>query len=231
MPEKILVVEDNQAMRLSLVRLLEGESYEVVQAVDGEDALAKYAQHSPDLVIMDINMPRMNGLEAVRRLREFSGVPILMLSVRSNEMDKVYGLNVGADDYLAKPFGRDELLARIRALLRRHVHERLASRRDVLRLGGGELIIDREQQQVLLGGQLVRLTPIESRLLFTLAERPGEVFTQRQLLEAVWEGDPSGTSQNLKLYILYLRRKIEPDPEEPRYLLTVRGVGYMLAAL
>ena len=231
MPEKILVVEDNAAMRLSLVRLLLEESYQVAEAVDGEDGLAQYASFTPDLVIMDINMPRMNGLEAVKHLREFSGVPILILSVRSNEMDKVYGLDVGADDYLAKPFGAEELLARVRSLLRRRVHEKLATKPDVLRLGGGELVIDLGRQQVLLNGQLVRLTPIESRLLFTLAERPGEPFTHRQLRDAVWQGDPSGTTQNLKLYILYLRRKIEPEPENPQYLLTVRGAGYMLAAL
>ena len=231
MPERILIVEDNQAMRRSLARLLESESYDVAEASDGEEGLAAYARFTPDLVIMDVNMPRLNGLEAVKRLREFSGVPILILSVRSTEAEKVAGLDVGADDYLTKPFGVDELLARVRALLRRHKRENLPSGPRVVRLGGGDLVIDLDQQQVLRGGQVVRLTPIESKLLFALASRPGDAFTQRELLDMVWQGDSSGTTQNLKLFILYLRRKIEPDPDEPQFILTVRGTGYRLAAL
>ena len=232
MPEKILVVEDSVAMRRSLVRLLEWESYEVAEAADGEEGLAQFARVQPDLLILDINMPRMNGLEVIRRLREFSGVPILVLSIRVSESDKVVGLNAGADDYLGKPFGADELLARVRALLRRRqVHEDLTTKPDVLRLGGGELIIDPREQRVLLKGEVVHLTPIEAKLLFTMAARPGQAFSHRELLQAVWESDSSGTRQNLKLYVLYLRRKIEPDVDEPRYLVTVRGSGYMLAAL
>lgn len=231
MPEKILVVEDSQAMRTSLARLLESETYEVYTAADGEAGLAEYARAQPDLVIMDINMPRMNGLQAISKLREFSGVPVLILSVRGIEEDKVAGLNVGADDYLAKPFGANELLARVRALLRRSAHQGLQPATQVLRLGGGELVIDRATRRVLVGGQLVHLTPIEAKLLFTLAEDPGKTFTRKELLHSVWGDDSSGTSQNLKLYILYLRRKIETDPEQPRFLLTVRGTGYALAVV
>jgi len=233
MSEKILVVEDNAAMRSSLVRLLKSELYQVAEAADGEAGLAEYARFIPDLVIMDINMPRMSGLEAVQRLREFSNVPVLILSVRRNEADKVFGLDVGADDYLPKPFGADELLARVRALLRRRqrFYGEVMDQPDILRLGGGELIVDLARRRVLLNGQLVRLTPIEAKLMFTLAQRPGETFTRKQLLDVIWEGASSGTTQNLKLYILYLRRKIEPDPQHPRYLLTVRGQGYQLAAL
>ena len=231
MPEKILIVEDSQAMRRSVARLLEGEAYQVFEAADGEEGMAQFARRLPDLVILDINMPRMNGLEVVQRLREFSGVPILMLSVRTAEMDRVVGLDTGADDYLGKPFGADELLARVRALLRRRVHESLSARPNVLRLGGGHLIVDLVKHQVLRDGQLVRLTPIESKLLFTLAQQPGQAVTHDHLLDTVWGDDSAGTTQNLKLYILYLRRKIEPEPEQPRYLVTVRGVGYMLSAL
>jgi len=144
----------------------------------------------------------------------------------------VLGLDTGADDYLPKPFGADEFMARLRALLRRQrLREIPKERPGVLRLGGGELIIDPAAQQVLRDGQLVHLTPLEARLLFTLAQRPGETFSQKQLLATIWGDDPSGTLSNLKLYILYLRRKLEPDPENPRYVLTVRGSGYMLAGV
>ncbi len=229
MSEKILIVEDSEAMRNALVRLLDMEAYQVFTAADGETGLAEFARVQPDLVIMDINMPRMNGLDAVRRLREFSTTPVLILSVRNSEGDKVIGLNLGADDYLAKPFGASELLARVRALLRRRGTP--VENPHVLRLGGGTLVIDCDSGQVLLQGQLVHLTPIETRLLLTLAEEPGKTFTRRELIRVVWGQDSSGTSQNLKLYILYLRRKIEPDPDAPRFLLTARGFGYMLAAV
>lgn len=228
MAEKLLVVEDNQVMRGSLVRLLEDEAYEISQATDGAEALAQIARTMPDLVIMDINMPRMNGLEALQKLREFSRVPVLMLSVRSSEMDKVIGLDYGADDYLPKPFGAAELLARVRALLRRGWSGVQDGPR-VVRLGGGELVVDLVQRRTLAAGQPVHLTPQEARLLYCLAERPGEPFTRDELIRAVWGDDPAGNPQSLKLYVLYLRRKIEPDPASPVYVLTVRGSGYMLA--
>jgi two-component system KDP operon response regulator KdpE len=231
MAERILVVEDSEAMRNALARALEMEAYEVFMAADGEAGLAEFARARPDLVIMDLSMPRMDGLEAIRRLREFSAVPILVLSVRGTEEDKVIGLNIGADDYLAKPFGANELLARVRALLRRRTHETAIEGPQVLRLGGGALVIDRSSGQVLLDGQMVHLTPIESRVLMTLAGQPGKTFTRKDLIRAVWGTDSAGTSQNLKLYILYLRRKIEPNPEEPRFLLTLRGFGYTLTAV
>lgn len=232
MTEKLLIVEDNRTLRQSLKSLFEDEAYEVIEAASGEEGLAEFARTSPDLVIMDINLPKMSGLETIRRLREYSGVPILVLSVRGSEADKVTGLDLGADDYLAKPFGFAELLARVRALLRRHkTYEPVREKPNVLRLGGGELVIDMAEDRVLLRGQVVQLTPIERKLLWTLASKPGETFGQRELVRAVWEGSSSGTSQNLKLFILYLRRKIEPNPENPRYLQTVRGVGYRLADL
>ena len=231
MPEKILIVEDSEAMRNALTRLLEMEAYQVFTAADGEAGLAEFARVQPDLVIMDINMPRMDGLDALRRLRGFSMTPVLILSVRGSEGDKVLGLNTGADDYLAKPFGASELLARMRALLRRRRQEAPAEGSRVLRLGGGMLVIDREAGQVLFQGQLVHLTPVEARLLLTLAGQPGKTFTRKELIRAVWGYDPAGTSQNLKLYILYLRLKIEPDPEAPRFLLTARGFGYTLATV
>jgi two-component system, OmpR family, KDP operon response regulator KdpE len=230
MPEKILIVEDNAIMRRSLVRLLEAESYAVEEATDGEDGLAKCARIDPDLVIMDVNMPRMDGIEALRHLREVSQVPVLILSVRGTRNDKVLGLDNGADDYLGKPFGANELLARVRALLRRRPPTRPElDGSAVLRLGGGNLVIDLTDGRVVRGGQLVHLTPHEARLLFTLAGKPGEVFTHQQLIEAIWGDDPAGNLQGLKLYVLYLRRKIERDPAQPCYVVTVRGSGYSLA--
>jgi DNA-binding response OmpR family regulator len=233
MSEKILIVEDNPALRQSLARLLEAELYEVVQAVDGAEGLQQAGLCQPDLIIMDVNMPRMDGLQAVQRLREFSAVPVLMLSVRNSQNDRVIGLDIGADDYLAKPFGVEELLARVRALLRRQRFAYIAQpdRPTAIRLGGGELTIDLAEHRVLFNGQLVRLTPLEARLLFKLAERPGTPISREELLSAAWEDDPKATEENLKLYILYLRRKLEPDPAHPRYILTARGIGYQLAAV
>jgi two-component system, OmpR family, KDP operon response regulator KdpE len=233
MSEKILVVEDSPALRQSVTRLLEAEMYEVVQAADGLEGLQQAGLCSPDLIIMDVNMPRMGGLEALQRLREFSAVPVLMLSVRNSQNDRVIGLDTGADDYLAKPFGVEELLARVRALLRRQRFANVVQTERVpaLRLGGGELTIDPSEHRVLFNGQLVRLTPLEARLLFKLAERPGVAISRQELLSAAWEDDPDATDENLKLYILYLRRKLEPDPTHPRYILTARGLGYQLAAV
>lgn len=232
MPERILIVEDSHALRESLVRLLESESYEVMEAEDGAEGLAQVSRFHPDVVIMDVNMPRMNGLEAIARLREFSDVPVLVLSVRSAMTEKVTGLDAGADDYLGKPFGVEELLARVRALLRRRRTAHNSSAAPMaLRLGGGDLTIDLAEQRVLRHGQVVHLTPLEARLLFALAQQPGNTVSHEQLLETVWHGEPSVTLRNLKLYVLYLRRKIEPDPTHPRYLLTSRGTGYRLAVL
>jgi two-component system KDP operon response regulator KdpE len=232
MAEKILIVEDSQVLRQSLVRLLEAEAYEVAEAGDGLEGLAQASRFGPDLVVMDINMPRMDGLQALQHLRESSTVPVLMLSVRSSQPDKVVGLDTGADDYLGKPFGVEEFLARVRALLRRRrVAEPRREGSRVLRLGGGELTIDLAERRVLLSGQLVQLTPLEGQLLFTLAEQAGAAVSREELLKAVWPDDPEATYQNLKLYILYLRRKIEPDPAQPRYLMTVRGTGYRLATV
>ncbi len=233
MSEKILIVEDSPALRQSLARLLQAELYDVVQAIDGVDGLQKASLCQPDLIIMDVNMPRMDGLSALQRLREFSAVPVLLLSVRNSQNDRVIGLDIGADDYLAKPFGVEELLARVRALLRRQrfAHIGQAERPASLRLGGGELTIDLTERRVLFNGQLVRLTPLEARLLFKLAERPGVAISRQELLAAAWEDDSNATDENLKLYILYLRRKLEPDPTHPRYILTARGIGYQLAAV
>ena len=149
---------------------------------------------------------------------------------KRSDRSLVVGLDIGADDYLAKPFGANELLARVRALLRRTMRsDGSVGGPNVLRLGGGALVIDRTERRVLLNGQLVHLTPIEAKLLFVLAESPGKTFARKELVRAVWGSDSSGTTQNLKLYMLYLRRKVETNPDEPRFLLTVRGTGYMLA--
>jgi two-component system, OmpR family, KDP operon response regulator KdpE len=233
MSEKVLVVEDSPALRQSITRLLEAEMYEVVEAADGAEGLQQVSLCNPDLIIMDVNMPRLSGLEAIQRLREFSAVPVLILSVRNSQNDRVIGLDIGADDYLAKPFGVEELLARVRALLRRQRFANVGQtvRMTAVRLGGGELTIDLVEHRVVFNGQLVRLTPLEARLLFKLAERPGVPISRQELLSAAWEDAPAATDENLKLYILYLRRKLEPDPTHPRYILTARGVGYQLAAV
>ncbi len=229
---RILVVEDEKKVASFVKMGLEEESYAVDVSYDGEEGGVLAETNPYDLIILDIMLPKKSGLSVLRELRDKGiNTPVLLLTALGTVEDKVAGLDVGADDYLAKPFGANELLARVRALLRRSAHQGLQAAPQVLRLGGGELVIDRATRRVLVGGQLVHLTPIEAKLLFTLAEDPGKTFTRKELIRSVWSDDSSGTSQNLKLYILYLRRKIEADPEQPRFLLTVRGTGYALAVV
>ena len=222
--------DDPQLLRL-VTRNLEFEEYEVLPASDGQQALEQVEAHSPDLVLLDVMMPRMDGFTVCQRIREFSTVPIIIVTARGQDQDKVHGLDLGADDYLTKPFSVDELLARVRAVLRRaqftaneHAH--------VLRttITIGDLVVDYAQHQVTMTGQEVPLTPIEYRILAYLAQNAGRVVTQDLLLEHVWGSEYFGESHMLQVNINRLRRKIEADPTHPRYLLTKVGIGYLLAA-
>jgi len=219
----ILVVDDDQGLR-ELIRIsLEHEGYTVIQAANGLECVSAVREQQPDLVLLDVMMPEMDGLEACSRLREFSRVPVLMLTARVQSTDIVTGLDKGADDYLVKPFNMDELSARIRALLRRVP---IAYRPIVA--GNGEIQIDQQKREVSVRGELVDLTPTEYQLLMILAENAGKVVEHEQLLRAVWGQEFTKDNDYLKVYIWHLRRKLEQDPRNPKLLLTEWGVGYRL---
>jgi DNA-binding response OmpR family regulator len=231
MPEKkttILIVDDDLQL-LQLVALnLELEGYAVLLAGDGQQALTQIETHAPDLVLLDVMMPRMNGFAVCHRVREFSTVPIIIITAQGRSQDKVRGLDLGADDYLTKPLNMDELLARVRAVLRRaQVTEDERALRTAMTIG--DLTIDFGQQLVLMAGRKVVLTPTEYRLLADLARNAGRIVPQDFLLERVWGKEYVGEHHMLQVNINRLRHKLEVDPAHPRYLLTEAGVGYLLA--
>jgi two-component system KDP operon response regulator KdpE len=219
----ILIVDDEPGLR-ELVRInLEHDGYGVLQAENGTAGLQAVQQQHPDLVIMDVMMPEMDGWEACKRLREFSPVPVLMLTARVQSQDIVTGLESGADDYLVKPFNMDELMARVRALLRR-----VPSPNRPVVAGGEEIAIDKNKREVLVRGEQVDLTPTEYDLLLLLAENAGKVLEHEVLLRGVWGQEYTKDNDYLKVYIWHLRRKLEQDPRDPKLLLTEWGVGYRL---
>jgi len=222
---KILVVEDDKEIRRFLRASLVSSGYYLIESSNGEDGLQKIADERPALVLLDLGLPDIDGLAVIRKLRAWSNVPIIVLSARGNEADKVKALDNGADDYLTKPFGVSELLARIRVALR-HAGED-SSDTDALEIG--ELRVDFPRRQVLIRGKEIHLTPIEYQILTTLARNAGKLVTHRQLLKEVWGPDRVFDKHYLRVYITYLRRKIEPDPTRPRYVLTEPGIGYRLA--
>jgi len=222
--------DDPQLLRL-VTRNLEFEEYEVLPASDGQQALEQVEAHSPDLVLLDVMMPRMDGFTVCQRIREFSTVPIIIVTARGQDQDKVRGLDLGADDYLTKPFSVDELLARVRAVLRRaqfSANEHAHVLRTTITIG--HLVVDYAQHLVTFADQEVPLTPIEYRLLAYLAQNAGRVVTQDLLLEHVWGSEYLGESHMLQVNINRLRHKIERDPTHPLYILTKVGIGYLLAA-
>jgi two-component system KDP operon response regulator KdpE len=220
---KILIVDDEPGLR-ELVRInLEHEGFGVIQAENGIEGLNMVREAHPDLVIMDVMMPEMDGWEACQKLREFSQVPVLMLTARVQSQDIVAGLNSGADDYLLKPFNMDELMARVRALLRR-----VPSPNRPVAAGSGEITIDKQKREVLVRGEPVDLTPTEYDLLLMLAENAGKVLEHETLLRGVWGQEYTKDNDYLKVYIWHLRRKVEQDPRDPKLLLTEWGIGYRL---
>ncbi len=221
----VLVVDDDHKL-ISLVRMyLEREGFRVIPAYDGTQALEVFTRHSPAFVILDVMLPRMDGMAVCRQIRKTSTVPILMLTAKVDEVDKLVGLGIGADDYVTKPFSPRELVARVRAILRR-----TASRERVVpRLVRGDLVMDLEKHEVSVEGREVRLTPIEFKLLQALMEFPGRVFTRDQLLAHVYAFDEAAVvDRTVDVHIGKLREKIRDDPNRPRYIQTVRGVGYKL---
>ena len=222
---RILVVDDEPSILAALVPLLRARGYEVFTATSGQTALDAVDRHAPHLVILDLGLPDMEGAEVCRRLREGRSLPILVLSARSAEADKVAALDAGADDYVTKPFGPEELLARLRAALRRAEPGTLPSGRIVR----GEIEIDVDQRRVVRLGGEVRLTPKEFDLLLYFAQHPGRVLTHRTVLRAIWGPNAVDQPEHLRVLVASLRKKIEPDPSNPRYILTDPWVGYRFA--
>ena len=220
----ILIIEDEASLRRFLVPTLVNSDYQVLTASTGTDGLAMARDHNPDLVLLDLGLPDLEGGQVLRTLRQWSQKPIIIISARAQEQDKVQALDAGADDYLTKPFGAEELLARIRVALR-HATQAPA---DSPVLHCGALKLDLERREVSLDGAPVRLTPLEYRLLEALAQRAGKVATHAQLLNEVWGPVGEGQTHYLRIYMGTLRRKLEPDATRPRYLLTEPSIGYRL---
>jgi len=223
---KLILVVDDEPRMVRFVRMnLELDGARVIQAANGLEALEKVRADIPDLVLMDVMMPAMDGFEALKRIREMSTVPVIMLTVKSEEDDLIKGLELGADDYVTKPFSPRELISRMKAVLRRVEMESPTSSGTVMSVDA-DLSIDFQSHEVIVRGERIKLRPTEYRLLYHLVNNPGWVMTHEMLLSKVWGAEYRDDSHLLRLYITYLRKKIEPNPSEPKYILTERGVGY-----
>ncbi len=222
----ILAVDDEPRVLKLLKANLESSGYAMLTAADGEEALQVFERELPDLVLLDLMLPRMDGYAVCRRIREFSAVPVIMLTARSEQVDLVHGFEVGADDYLTKPFSITELLMRVQAVLRRSKWpEEIVSRQN---FKTGPIEIDFAQHAVTSAGTPVKLTPTEYRLLAYMASNANRVLPHRELLRAVWGPEYGEEAEYLRVYMRYLRQKLEPEPSAPQYLLTQPGTGYML---
>ena len=224
MAQTILVVDDHANVRTLIKEYLTELGYRVVGAGDGAAALAAAGRERIDLILLDVMMPNLDGFEFLKIYRKEHGVPIILLTARLAETDKVLGLELGSDDYVTKPFGMQELVARIRAVLRRSSASGSASNADIVRLG--DLVVNRNAHTVMISEQAVTLTPSEFALLATLLEAPGRVFSRELLLERLQGHDYEGIERTIDVHIRNLRKKIEPDPAQPRYIRTVFGIGY-----
>ena len=224
-PARILLVDDEAAVQTLLAYPLRKDGYEVISARDGREALDRFAEQRFDLVVLDIMLPKLDGIEVCRRLRSRSQVPIIMLTAKDDEIDKVLGLEIGADDYITKPFSVREFRSRVRATLRRSemLRGRGAPAEPII---AGPLRIDFERRVVSVRGEPVRLTYVEFEILSALAAAPGRVFTRELLLEQVWGDSAYRDQRTIDVHIRHLREKLEADPRQPEYLFTVRGVGY-----
>jgi two-component system response regulator RegX3 len=224
--ERILVVDDEPAIVDAVSYALEGEGYDVASRADGEAALAAALAEPFDLVVLDLMLPKMSGTEVCRRVRAESDVPIVMLTAKDAEVDRVLGLEIGADDYVTKPFSIAELVSRVRALLRRRELDRSGRGYAFKRIGS--LTLDLARHKVSLGEREVQLTPSEFRLLALLAEEPERVYSRREIMQHLWESSYVGDERACDIHISNLRRKLERVPDDPERILTVRGVGYKL---
>ena len=221
--KKILVVDDEPTLVATLKYNLEQENFQVFTAIDGESALEAARAAQPDLVVLDLMLPGVSGLEVTRILRKETNVPILMLTARGTEVDKVVGLELGADDYVTKPFAMQELMARVRALLRRAGTKRHEPGDTV---SSGNISIDLMRREAFRSGESMRLKPKEFDLLLFLARHPGRAFTREQLLNDIWGYEFAGDTRTVDVHVRWLRQKIEDEPGQPKRLVTVRGTGY-----
>ena len=228
--EKILVVEDEKSISHFISTILNNNGYEALKARSGSEALSMISSHCPDLIILDLGLPDMDGLDILRQIRSWSSLPVVVVSARSHERDKVTALDLGADDYLTKPFGTDELLARVRTAIR---HTRTTSGNDEIAQKGtytvGELTIDYNKHQVLLRGENAKLTLSEFRIVALLGKYAGKVLTYDFIIKELWGPRANGDTQILRVNMANIRRKIEKNPAEPEYLFTEVGVGYRMA--
>ena len=223
---RVLIADDEAAIRKFVRANLEVRDYETLMATDGSEACEIIERELPDLIILDINMPKMDGFEVCRQVREWSQIPIIMLSARNGEMDKVKCLEMGADDYIVKPFGVDELLARIKAVIRRVQASVASSNLPAFSYDG--LVVDFAKHLVTLGGENIDLTATESRMISYLAMNAGRVITATQLLEHVWGEEYSGSDHLLQVNIGRLRQKLQDNARDPKYIQTKSGIGYMM---
>ena len=224
---KILVVEDEQSLREPLVYLLEKEGYQVVDAADGEAAIKVFNAEQPDLILLDLMLPKKSGNEVCQTIRQSSNVPIIMLTAKDSEIDKVVGLEIGADDYVTKPYSTPELKARIKAVLRRNVEPQIELGNV---LEAGSVRMDIERHEVLVNGERVQLPLKEFELLELLLENVNRVLTRGQIIDRVWGSDYFGDTKTLDVHVKRIRSKIEADPARPEQLVTVRGLGYKFQA-
>jgi len=220
---RVLVVDDERQIRRMLRAALEGYGYNIGEAASGREGLSQTSIFHPDLIVLDLGLPDIDGIDVIRNLRDWTQIPIIVLSVREHEDDKIKALDAGADDYVTKPFSMGELLARLRVALRR-----AAKSDDEPILTFGELSVDLARRNVAMRGEEVKLTPTEYEVLKYLVQQAGRVVTHRQLLRAIWGSNYQEESQYLRVYIGQLRRKIESDPSQPTYIITEPGVGYRL---
>ena len=223
---KILIVDDDRKTVSSIKLYLEHDGYETLVAYDGQEAMRQAREQKPDLIVLDLMLPQVNGLDVCRELRVESKVPIIMLTARAAEDDKLHGLDLGADDYVTKPFSPRELVARVRAVLRR-IEPNIAHEKAILQRN--DLVVDLQRHTVQMRGQAVTVTPTEFKLLATLIKAPGQVFTRQELVEKALGWDYDGLDRTVDAHIMNLRRKIEPERGAPSLIVTVFGVGYKFA--
>lgn len=224
----VLIIEDEKAIRNFICATLATQGYQYREADKGKEGIALFMSYNPDVIILDLGLPDMDGLEVLKEIRKWSSVPVLIVSARDQEREKVHALDLGADDYLTKPFGVAELLARLRVALRHNVVRTKDNLQEQEKICIGELCIDFEKRKITIRGEEIHLTPIEFKIIVTLVKQRGKVLTHSYIIKEVWGAGVGSETQSLRVFMANIRRKIEENPAEPRYIFTEVGVGYRL---